>query len=96
MRKRYAANPALVRSGNLARYGLTIEDYQALLKKQGGHCAICPSPIGNSKHISLFVDHCHKTKAVRGLLCHNCNAILGHAKDDPSILRVAADYLEAA
>lgn len=42
---------------------------------------------------SLYVDHDHVTGAVRALLCHNCNFMLGHAKDRPDLLMVAAAYL---
>ena len=41
----------------------------------------------------LFVDHEHSTGVVRGLLCTNCNTMLGHAKDNPDTLRAGIDYL---
>lgn len=78
---------------NLRQYGLTLIGYFDLLRKQGGGCAICgpPSSTGGRR---LFVDHCHETKVVRGLLCDTCNLMIGYAKDSPDILRVAAEYLE--
>ncbi len=65
---------------------------------QGGVCAICEQPetaqrSGRAKW--LAVDHDHGTGAVRGLLCSNCNPMLGYAKDDPALLRAAASYLES-
>lgn len=45
---------------------------------------------------ALCVDHDHETGLVRGLLCHHCNTLIGHAEDDPAILRDAARYLERA
>ncbi|WP_109613540.1 endonuclease domain-containing protein [Pseudaminobacter salicylatoxidans] len=42
----------------------------------------------------ICFDHCHISNAFRGWLCHHCNLILGHAKDDPTILRKLATYLE--
>jgi recombination endonuclease VII len=51
-------------------------------------CAIC-----SGRH-RLSVDHCHKTDEVRGYLCGYCNPALGSFKDDPKLLRRAADYLE--
>ncbi len=72
-------------------YGITPDQYDALLELQRGRCAICerPSPDGRRLHI----DHDHKTKRVRGLLCHDCNRGLGIFKDSPSLLRMALVYL---
>lgn len=42
----------------------------------------------------LSIDHCHATLTIRGVLCNGCNSALGHAQDDPEILRALADYLE--
>jgi len=69
-------------------YGLSRDDYDALLALQGGVCAIC------SKNRPLGVDHCHLFNEVRGLLCNKCNLGLGMFDDDPDRLRAAADYLE--
>ena len=72
-------------------YGITYEDFLALLERQGGVCAICATdaPRGKNWH----VDHCHDTNAVRGILCGPCNTGLGHFRDDPDRLRKAIDYL---
>jgi len=48
------------------------EEYDEMDKRQKGKCAICdikPGPL----HRGLGVDHCHKTRKIRGLLCGNCN-----------------------
>ena len=59
------------------KYGLTIEQYNQMVQEQESKCKICL--IVKDK---LEVDHVHDTtKRVRGLLCHNCNTMLGHAKD---------------
>jgi len=50
-------------------------------------CVICGS---NEK---LTIDHDHSTGMVRGALCTNCNLGLGHFKDDPELLELAALYL---
>jgi len=76
----------------LKRYGITLEDYNQMLLDQNNVCAICQKQ-NDHNHKLLFVDHNHKTGALRGLLCHNCNIILGNAKDDPEILRAALAYL---
>jgi hypothetical protein len=39
------------------------------------------------------IDHCHDTGAVRGVLCFNCNAALGHLKDDSVRLQLLIMYL---
>jgi hypothetical protein len=75
-------------------YGITLEDYEKRLYEQGGGCAICgiKVPGGNGKH--FYVDHNHITNEVRGLLCHHCNLLIGCAKEDTEILRLAALYID--
>ena len=73
-------------------YGITGEEYEKILKLQGGRCFICGNKPGRKR---LAVDHDHKTGEVRGLLCRICNFdTIGKAKDDPDRLRRAADYIE--
>lgn len=79
---------------NLKRaYGITIEEYDAMLMAQGGLCLIChtDSPGGRGR---FNVDHDHDTGKIRGLLCQSCNIAIGHMREDPKRLRSAADYLE--
>lgn len=73
-------------------YRIGLEDYESLLKKQGGGCAICGTK--DSGKYTFAVDHCHETKKVRGILCHWCNKGLGQFYDNPENLRKAADYLD--
>lgn len=87
--KLYDAN--VYRSGNLIRtYGITIDEYNSILEKQGGVCKICG---GVDKHKSLAVDHNHTSGEVRGLLCERCNRGIGLLQDSEVLLRRAADYL---
>jgi hypothetical protein len=73
------------------RYGVTIEQYEEIVRRQGGACAICgETPTDRS----LSVDHCHSTGRVRGACCDLCNRSLGMMRDNPTLLRRAADYLE--
>lgn len=68
----------------------------ALSRNQDYKCAICgiPDPrTDDSDRRSFHVDHDHDTQLIRGLLCHNCNLMLGHARDDPRILAKAIGYL---
>ena len=89
------SNPAKVsahqRTCELRRsYGLTTADYEAMVARQDGRCALCRRrPIKR-----LCVDHSHETRMLRSLLCHGCNRGLGHFGDNPDLLRAGADYLE--
>ena len=77
---------------NLKQYGITVVQYEKLLSKQQGKCAICK--IGrNDLGRRLAVDHDHNTKKVRGLLCGLCNRGLGYFKDDLKLLRQAVKYV---
>ena len=68
--------------------GLTVEEIEQIRQKQGNMCAICTSPNPTD------LDHCHKTGTVRYLLCQHCNRGLGAFKDNPTLLRKAADLME--
>ncbi|MFI5397590.1 MAG: endonuclease domain-containing protein [Candidatus Binatia bacterium] len=65
-------------------------DVATVPQERAPFCAIC----GGTHRICL--DHDHKTGAFRGWLCNACNRALGMLKDDPAILRRAADYIESA
>lgn len=79
------------RASWLRRYGITQEDYETLLEKQGGACAICSNP-PTEKH--FCVDHCHESGKVRGLLCRHCNAGIGQLKDSVELVAKALEYLK--
>lgn len=70
-------------------YGMTIEDYDKMFIAQGGRCAAC----GKEFEKNLCVDHDHKTGKVRGLLCSNCNLVLGLVEDEPERLAKLQKYL---
>lgn len=72
-------------------YGLSKEEYLALLKKQNNSCAICKNLF--KAYGEPQVDHNHKTGKVRGLLCNKCNVLLGLASDNPAFLQAALDYI---
>jgi hypothetical protein len=74
-------------------YGLTPEQYGAMLAEQGNACAICRSPEWPGKGNRPHVDHDHATGKVRGILCGRCNFGLGQFQDDPDLLRAAITYL---
>jgi len=75
------------------KFGLTAEQYEAMVVAQDGHCAQCSRRDMPEKR--LAVDHNHKTGRIRGLLCDCCNRGIGLFNDDPVRLRAAADYLDA-
>lgn len=79
-------------TARLRQYGLTPDDLDRLLARQGNRCAICGEEHrGRGKR--LHVDHDHATGKVRGLLCGPCNVALGGFNDDPTRLRAAVRYL---
>lgn len=89
-RKKRLENPEAERNKKYKKlYGITINDYQVMYKKQNGQCAICEKKEG-----VLVVDHDHETKKVRGLLCNNCNAAIGFFGDSITKMQNAIRYLE--
>lgn len=76
------------------KYGLSQGAFNALLETQGRACAICRKTKwnGNGPHL----DHDHTTGKVRGILCSNCNLVLGLIGNNPKIARKIGDYLELA
>ncbi len=86
------ADPERVRRANYRhKYGITLNEYEDILKRQGGVCAICGHI--NENGTVLFVDHNHETGKIRSLLCRNCNLALGYAKDDIGTLAKMIEYL---
>jgi hypothetical protein len=94
------SNPGQFREQSIRKYGITQKDYDNLREEQNNSCAICGvhetnAPQGKAvkPEWSLHIDHNHITGQVRSLLCHNCNLLIGHAKEDNKILQLAAEYL---
>jgi hypothetical protein len=75
------------------KFGITIDEQDAILTAQGGRCAICRMELLDSK--TLHVDHDHATNRIRGVLCIRCNVGLGSFKDNPDLLIAASDYLRS-
>lgn len=87
--------PARQRKARLKLYyGLTPEQYDAMALAQDGKCAICKKVVDGDHHERLHVDHDHTTGNVRGLLCRECNVMLGHSGDSIPTLQAAIAYLE--
>ena len=71
-------------------FGIGINEYNHLLNRQDGGCAICHAKPGGRR---LDIDHEHSTGVVRGLLCRKHNQALGLFNDDPQLLEAAIRYL---
>lgn len=97
---RYRKSEQKIRARKLAQHyqrnhNLTQEERDQLVAAQGGVCLICKKPPnGIGHHARLHIDHCHKTGRRRGLLCGNCNTMIGLAAEDPQILLAAVEYLQ--
>ncbi|MGV8972244.1 MAG: endonuclease VII domain-containing protein [Rhodoglobus sp.] len=75
----------------MSLFGIGLAEYNERLAAQDGQCAICGERCSSGRR--LAVDHCHKTGAVRGLLCIRCNNGIGNFMDDPQRLLAAVAYL---
>lgn len=75
-------------------YGITPEQYDTMLEKQDGKCAICSAKKPGGRTKMFFIDHCHNNGNVRGLLCMRCNTGLGLFLDNPKFLLNAISYLK--
>jgi hypothetical protein len=75
------------------KYGITREQYDELLRRQNGGCAICGLPEQGTRKSQLCVDHCHQTGRIRGLLCQQHNASLGAFGDDLAGVMQVVEYL---
>ena len=71
-------------------YGITLLDYKSMLIKQHGACAICEEKPTKRR---LFVDHCHRTGKVRGLLCMRCNSAIALMRESMDVWRNICNYL---
>lgn len=70
-----------------ARYGISKEEFGAMVESQKGECLIC------RRKKKLVVDHDHKTGSIRGLLCGGCNVMLGHFRDSAVLIQRVINYL---
>jgi hypothetical protein len=96
--ERFVSKPTSKKKTNPAywkkrQYGLSQETFLAMLARQEFRCVVCNRHESELKK-PLQIDHDHKTKRVRGLLCYGCNVAIGMARDNPAILRMCALYLE--
>jgi hypothetical protein len=83
-----------------SKYGIDVARYEEMLKEQDNKCACCgvgleelSEKYPNSFHKSLVVDHDHETGKVRGLLCSQCNILIGFL-EKKELVPKAYDYIE--
>lgn len=85
------AKPSVGRNySRTKRYGITPEIFNDMLVRQENSCGICRA----KNYDKLYIDHDHRTGKVRGLLCRDCNLLLGYAKDNPLFLDASIKYLK--
>ena len=75
------------------RYNLTLKEYNNLIAEQNNCCKVCGKHGSDNKTGKLYIDHCHTTNKVRGLLCMECNTALGLLKDDTKRIESLLSYL---
>jgi hypothetical protein len=73
-----------------SNYKMDVYEYANMHKKQKGQCKIC----SKMPETTLCVDHCHKTGRIRGLLCSQCNHLLGLSYENIEILKMSIKYLK--
>lgn len=84
-------------------FGITLEDWDQMLRDQSGRCFLCEEPL-RSGRTDIHIDHDHACcpgkrscgKCIRGLACQKCNQGVGQFNDNPALLRKVADNLELA
>lgn len=82
-----------VQRSRALKYGTSEADVAAMMKEQGGCCAVCGTAIGGKGRRRACVDHCHIAKTVRGLLCPACNVAAGLLYHEPERVELLASYL---
>jgi hypothetical protein len=88
-RKRHKESIANARIKKL--YGVSAEDHEKIFVKQKKSCAICRTKFKHRRQ--MHVDHCHKSKRVRGLLCSKCNQAIGLFGDSAKLMLRATEYV---
>lgn len=82
--------PSKMMMDRYKKYGITENEFNERLLQQLNKCPIC---LFEFQGKNICVDHCHKTKRIRGLLCKRCNLMIGNALDNIYILQRGIEYL---
>ena len=83
----------------LKKHKISADDYNELVLSQNNLCKICGKEETKKSRTKgeicrLALDHNHDTGKIRGLLCHHCNAAIGHLKEDIQLFHNAIEYLK--
>ena len=82
-------------------FSITRDQFDAIFEAQGFGCGVCGSTDPRSPR-GWCIDHDHDCcpqpgrscgKCIRGVLCTNCNLMLGHARDETERLSAGIAYL---
>jgi len=79
------------------RAGITVDQYQEMLRNQNNVCKICLNPETRTfkgKPMNLCLSLCPKTRKAKAFLCSECNMGLGLFEYNPDIIRSAIAYLK--
>lgn len=82
--------PVCIECVRAKRFNTGWEAIEKIRSKQEGRCGCCKKKLPFDKE---YIDHCHSTGKVRGILCRNCNTAIGFAKEDIKSLENMILYL---
>lgn len=75
------------------KYGVNIEEHERMYAEQNGKCAICGTHKPFRGHSCLHIDHCHKERLLRELLCRRCNVnLMRYIDNRPHLIIKAFKY----
>ena len=86
-----------------SKFGITLDDWDLMLRRQSGRCYLCENPLQGGR-TDIHIDHDHACcpgrrscgNCIRGLACQKCNQGVGQFGDDPDLMRRVAYNLEMA
>lgn len=91
-KQKIVKDPSYLKKRNYqSKYKISLQELELLLKKQHNQCAICKQIFTEQR--KPFLDHNHITNKNRGLLCNECNLVLGWSRENETILLSAIEYL---
>jgi Recombination endonuclease VII len=79
-------------------YGITLAEYNTMLRNQAYRCSVCRRPesikLKSGQPRRLAVDHDHVTGRLRGLLCHRCNILVWAMEENHTTLGAVQAYVD--